>query len=358
MASRLAFSCALVALCALHAGCGGTGSADGDQLPGLPDDNGDCLESDEGCAGSDGDGNGSSGDGDPDNGGDGPSATPLYYIEAGEVTGEASRKPWSSWWYPIWEKTMFEGEGEGQLSPLEKYDAFNRKVLNRPTIAASIERDEFYDPRAETWAGLCDAWAIASIMEPEPNRARQYGEIRFEVGDQKALLLKTYENISKLPLIGDRYDGAWDDEYDDVAPHKLHQVIVSELIGNRQAFLVDEDAGPEVWNAPAWKVISQVERDAENDELVHVRTWLFLASPHVDDPNFVGTIEVTHEYTYDLEGTWEGSRFGVRSGVWTERSRWDHPDYAIVLPDQIKRGSFNRGIDVKTVDLILGRGNL
>lgn len=352
MASRVAFSCALVALCALQAGCGGTGSADGDQLAGSgPNDDGNCLESDEGCAGSDGEG------GETPNNPEDPPAQILYYVEEGEITAEASRKPWSSWWYPIWETTMFEGE-EGQLSPLEKYDAFSRKILNRPTIAASIERNDFYDPRAETWAGLCDAWAIASIMEPEPKSARQYGEIRFEVGDQKALLLKTYENISKLPLIGDRFDGAWDDEYADVAPHLLHQVIADELVGRRRAFLIDQDAGPEVWNAPAFRVISQIERDAEDEELVHVRTWLYIASPHVDDHNFVGTIEETHEYTYDLEGTWEGDRFGVRSGVWTDRSRWDHPDYAIKLPAELKRGSFNKAIDVKTVDLILGRGNL
>jgi len=254
----------------------------------------------------------------------------LFFVQEGERTAEARKKPWSSWWYPLWQDTLFKGK-ENQPSTLEKYDAYAAQFLRKTTKAAAYERDHLFDPRAASWAGLCDAWALAAILEPEPTAVAQHGQIRFTVGDQKALLLKTYEKVPALSLVGTRFDGEWDDVYDDVHPHDLHRVIETELLAKRRAFIIDEDAGPEVWNEPAWKVITRIERDASDDTVAHVRTWLFLASPHVDDRDFVGTVEDSREYTYDLVGGWDGNRFGVRSSKWTDRSQWDHPDYVIPI---------------------------
>ena len=294
-------------------------------------------------------GGNNSNDPNPDN----ASSESEYWITEGEHSAEAQKKPWSSWWYPHWQDTLFE-EKNGELAPLEKYDAFAFTV-NRRTTAAAYERASVYDPRAVTWSGLCDAWAIAAIMEPEPARALRHGQLVFRVGDLKALLLKTYENIEPLTIIGDRFNGEWDDVYADVSPHQLHRIIETELIGKRRAFIIDEDAGPEVWNEPAWKVTTRIQRVEGSPNVARVQTWLFLASPHVEDRDFVGTHDDSREYTYDLVGTWEGARFRVQSGKWTDRSQWDHPDYAIVLPERIKRGSFNPQIDTGLVDLILGR---
>ncbi len=286
--------------------------------------------------------------------GGGANSTPKsYYINAGERTAEAEKKPWSSWWYPHWQDTLFEGKNE-ERATLEKYDAF-AAMLNRPTTAAEYERTKLYDPRAVSWSGLCDAWAIASIMEPEPTQSIRRGNTIFRVGDLKALILKTYEKIPSLTNIGSRFNGEWDDEYADVSPDQLHHVIETELIAKHRAFIIDEDAGPEVWNEPAWKVTTRVEHVEGQPHIARVRTWLFLASPHVEDRDFVGTVNDSREYTYDLEGDWEGERFHVRGGRWTDRSQWDHPDYAIILPERIQRGSFNPQIDPAVVDLILQR---
>jgi len=303
-----------------------------------------------GSGGAGGVGGGGSGGG----GGSSATAQPLYWVEKGERTAQASRKPWSSWWYPLWEDTLFQGK-EGELSTLEKYDAWAEKYANQRTSAAAYERKELYQPRAASWSGLCDAWALASILEDEPRRGVQHGEMTFTVGDQKALLLKTYEKVPPLTLVGTRFDGEWDDLYEDVSPHELHRVLETELIGRKRAFIIDNDAGPEVWNEPAWKVITRIEKDEDDAEVAHVRTWLFLASPHVDDRNFVGMIEDTREYTYDLKGKWQGERFGVSSSAWTDRSQWDHPDYAIVIPDRIPRGSHNPHIRSELVDRIRRR---
>ncbi len=277
----------------------------------------------------------------------------TYYIPVGERSAEAQKKPWSSWWYPHWQDTLFQGKNN-DLSTLEKYDAFAAHV-NRRTTATEYERASLYDPRAVSWSGLCDAWAIASIMEPEPVKPLRKGDILFRVGDLKALVLKTYEKIPPLTAIGQRFNGEWNDVYADVSPNQLHHVIETELIGKRRAFIIDEDPGPEVWNEPAWKVTTRIERVENEPTLARVHTWLFLASPHVDDRDFVGTLDDSREYTYDLEGVWDGDRFQVKSGRWTDRSQWDHPDYAIILPERIQRGSFNPQIDPAIVDLIVDR---
>jgi hypothetical protein len=351
MVSRIVSTSLLLSACLVAPGCIDDGFPAPTDHP---------LQSgDSGSGGSDGaGGGGGQGEHEHPAGSGGGSSTsqdkPLYYVQAGEQQAEATKTPWSSWWYPVWDDALFQGKN-GEMSPLEKYDAYAREFMAQPTKAAEVERTQIHDARAVSWAGLCDAWAIASVLEPEPTRPLRNGTLTFSVGDQKALLLKTYENVPGLQSVGKRNDGKWDDDFEDVYPQFLHAVIMSELIEKRKAFIIDDDAGPEVWNAPAYRVITDVTRDPANDKVVHVRTYLFTASPHVDDVNFVGTKEVTHQYTYDLTGAWEGTRFGVRGGQWTDRSRWDHPDYAIILPAHVQRGSLNKEIRVDIVDRILHR---
>src|SRR5262245_42111757 len=54
-------------------------------------------------------------------------ATDVYgplYVEIGRFVGEARIKPWSSWWFPISEDTLFKETPNGDLSPLQKYDQY------------------------------------------------------------------------------------------------------------------------------------------------------------------------------------------------------------------------------------------
>jgi len=278
---------------------------------------------------------------------------PLYLSE-GKRTAEAKIKPWSSWWYPLWDDFLFQDKN-GRLAPLQKYDLFNYWFLHRRTNAAALEHDEIYDAKATSWAGLCDAWALASIMEPEPTTTRGYSSLDFSVADQKALLLKTYEKVPDLTIVGERYNGDWNDTYEDVLPHVFHRVLELELFEKGEPFIIDTDASYEVWNAPVYKAVTKVSRDAHAESVMHVQTWLVMASPHVDDYNYTGTMSVTRDYTYDLRGRWKEGKFVVDSGVWTGRSRWDHPDYIIPKPTSVARGSRNTQLDVAVVDLILGR---
>ncbi len=274
-------------------------------------------------------------------------------VEEGYFSAEASIKPWSSWWFPIWDDYLFKGRAQSQIPPLRKYDLFNYWFLRTRTNATGVERDELYQVRASSWEGLCDAWALASIMEPEPTQNVKYGPLVFTVADQKALLLKTYEDVPELEHVGERYDGRWNDDYADVYPHVLHRFLLRELFDKHLPFIMDHDASYEVWNVPVFKAFVEVKRDESSSEVIHVTTWLISASPHVDRYDYVGTKEESRQYTYDLGGHWEGSSFVVISGSWTGRSRWDHPDYLIPKPEKVTRKSRNREINVRTVDLIL-----
>ncbi|MRG91009.1 hypothetical protein [Polyangium spumosum] len=275
-------------------------------------------------------------------------------VMAGERSGEATIKPWSSWWFPTWDDFLF-AERDGELSPLQKYDRYSSTVLRKTTTAAAYERENLYGRHASSWSGLCYAWALASILEPEPKGEVTHGSLHFAVGDLKALLLKTYEAVKDPPTVGDRNDGAWDDEYEDILPHVFHRVLVRELFQKQRPFIMDKDAGYEVWNVPVYKAITKIERDASARDVVHVRTVVFVASPDVESYDHVGTEATTREYTYDLRGVWVGDRFLVREGAWTENSRWDHPDFLILPPDRVTRASFNPEIDIATVDAILER---
>jgi hypothetical protein len=283
-------------------------------------------------------------------------ATELYgplYVKSGELTAESTTKPWSSWWFPVWQDTLFARTSDGDPAPLEKYDRYCRKALWKNTSAAEFERTQIYDARAEGWGGLCHAWALASIMTAEPARGVTRNGIHFTVADLKALLLKTYENVPDLKHFGRRNFGNWDDNYADIAPDQFHSLLQAELFKKGLPFLMDYDAGEEVWYAPVWKASTRITQDKKQPDVVHVETWLLSASADVDK-NYVGTQAVSRRYTYDLVGTWQADqRFLVKSGQWTDRSRWDHPDYLIAKPETVKRASRNSQIDAAVVDAIV-----
>jgi hypothetical protein len=283
-----------------------------------------------------------------------PYASVTYTVSEGEYTAQATLTPWSSWWFPTYDDFLY-AEQNGVPAPLQKYDTYAKLFFNRTTSAAAKEREVAESDHQESWAGLCYAWALASIMEPEPKTPRVYGSLRFEVGDLKALLLKTYEAVKDVRMVGDRNDNSWDDVYADVSPHYFHQVLLAELFQKQRAFIIDRDAGHEVWNMPIYRATTKITRDAAVREVMHVRTVIFVATPDVKEYDFVGTQATTREYTYDLRGKWRNNQFFVEGGSWTGASRADHPDFILLPPDKVERATQNPELDIAIVDSILGK---
>ncbi len=277
-------------------------------------------------------------------------------VKEGITKGESDIVPWSSWWFPIKEQFMFEPQNN-DLSPLGKYDVYVKERYDEYSEARYFEQKFLYDPAQVSWAGLCHAWAIASIVAPEPDTPRTMSGVRFDVDDQKAILLKTFENPIDVQYFGDRFDGQFDDEYEDIYPEQFHKMVQKHLFDMKKPFVMDYDASYPVWTVPVYKVRFDIKREAEDS--VRVGAWITMASPHVDSPSYVGTRSVMKAYKYRLLGKWVGDEFHVNGGEWLEDSIIDHPDYLMAYPENVKRLSLNDEINIEYVDEILGmRGQL
>lgn len=279
-------------------------------------------------------------------------------IETGEFTAVSTDKPWSSWWYPARDTYLFQPTSRGP-APLQKYDAFVESETGTPGGAADFERDKLFDPNAASWEGLCNAWSAASLLSPEPLAGATIDDVSFGVGDLKALLVKTYEQVDGLKQFGQRYNGIEGDDFADLYPDQFHKFLMVELFGKKRPFIMDKDPGIPVWNTPVWKAMLRIDPDAANAHIMHVDAWVFGASPFVDSYDYVGTLSVGYEYTYDLYGTLdEANLFHVVYGKWTGDSVEDHPDFVVQLPaSQGVDGhrSNNKALDSRTVERLLER---
>jgi hypothetical protein len=302
----------------------------------------------------------------------GPSVIALGSLPFESELVSARRKPWSSFWFPAVDRDLFD-DGKGE-SALEKYDLFRATATGEDSRAASWERDR-YRPTAARWEGLCDAWAIASILFPEPRRERSFRlnggyrglenrKVAYSVGDQKALLLKTVENLSPeaLKFYGEKFSGdhkSW--FFPDLLPQELHRFVEKQIFERRAPFVMDHDPGVEVWNEPVYKANFSMKPVPGEEGAVFVRLWLYSAAPWKrEEKDKTGTREVVREYNYYLRGRVEGGRLTVESGEWAKGdlvdSRQDHPDYVFTVdPGAVKRRSRNPEIDASMVDQILGR---
>lgn len=287
------------------------------------------------------------------------------------ILATANLKPWSSWWFPKNDDFLFKDIDSSRLSTLSKYDKVRQKRFGNSGSASNFERQE-YNPMSAPWEGLCDAWALASISKPEPKNPVTISitsdkNIKFEIYDLKALLLKTYEAAedSDLRYYGQKFTGdyrGW--IFPDLFPEQFHRFLEIQLFEKKQAFIMDYDAGIEIWNVPVFKANFTMDILPSNPNAVFVRTWLYSAESVLDnEKDFVGTREGVREYDYVLEGNRDiNGNLVIKSGYWVKGpdgidSRKNHPDYVIQVsdPNKLVRKSWNPEIDVKLVDEILNK---
>jgi hypothetical protein len=283
---------------------------------------------------------------------------------------EARVKPWSSWWYPKFEDTLFSSATG--LSPLEKIDLYRDAHFQakRPEGmgAAPFEKRK-QDTRALAWEGMCNAWSLASILAPEPREPRTFRigkkDVTFSVGDQKALLLKTFEGLSdnEVQVYGQKFTG--NDEgwiHPDIFPDQFHRFVEVQLFERKKPFIMDHDAGVEIWNVPVYKANYSMGPVEGMPNAVQVRMWLYSASStQKSEMDFVGTKETIREYHYILFGEpMPDGTLEINSGIWIKGpngidSRKDHPDYFLTVSESAlaARQSFNPYVQADLVDRIL-----
>ena len=122
---------------------------------------------------------------------------------------------------------------------------------------------------------------MASVMEKEPVREVVLKGVQFRIQDLKALLIKSYELSNIKEYFGQRNDAHWDSVHEDIYPEQFHRFVQVELFQKKLPFLMDIDAGYQIWNVPVYKLQTKIVKDAKDPEIVHVSTWAHFASPFV-----------------------------------------------------------------------------
>ena len=239
----------------------------------------------------------------------------------------------------------------GVTSPLKKYDQYLKSKGKRSNVEKE-EKHLFYQSNVldkSDWAGLCHAWALASIIEQEPTQPKVANGITFSVADQKALILKSYDKIlDGQEYFGERYSGGRSD-IDDIGPHEFHAMLMNEL-GNGRAFIIDHDPELEVWNVPVYEAEIEMREDFEGDR-IEVTAYVKTAKSLDVDPNYVGLeVEERIYYYYLYTGPGDNGETIVYNGEWIYESVDDHPDFLIkVNPRKVKTESYNRNIQKSVI---------
>ncbi|POM57549.1 Hypothetical protein PHPALM_37919 [Phytophthora palmivora] len=287
-----------------------------------------------------------------------------------------TQSPWAGSNWPTYLDSMNYEWNKGEPSPAEKYaTAFG---LNMTTFKDSVSFQnginslkkriecttdkECFDPDVDTlggciptWYGMGHAWAPAAIDEKEPNCPVTYNDVTFQSMDIKALLTDVYydANISSV-FTGSRYVGYNDsiDEYGshtdysycDLNPGYFH-IASANLLGLlNTTFIIDREAGTEVWNQPvvSFEVYEQTimatEKAAEAfykldkymwnpnaTSIVYIKSHLsWVNTDSVLAPSQNEDLTVRGDFTYLLE---LNDKEEIIGGEWLNGSNNNHPDF-------------------------------
>jgi hypothetical protein len=233
----------------------------------------------------------------------------------------ANVTPWSGYWFPLTKG--------GVLASLKKYDE-----IMGTSRAVAWEQSHHSGQHAADWAGFCNGWSAASILEKEPTAAKDVRDahgnrVRLSVADQKALLAVAHYS-DDVEKIGDRNrnpNAAVNSaEYQDIAPDRLWNYLRSHIQQSGAPIIIDAAANTQVWNYPVYRYrVSWHADPAGPSGQVKAHMTLWMADDAVD-ANFVGTRVLTKEY--DFVCRMHGKTIVESSGKWIGQSVVEHPDFA------------------------------
>ena len=261
------------------------------------------------------------------------------------------KRPWSGFWYPFSNDVLYKDYN----SPLGKYDQLVLKLDQ--TSSSRDEEQNYYKGFSPTsWEGLCDAWAIASIITEEPTEPKTIMGIKFSVPDLKALLTFSHQKYPyKQYGITYRGNAETDGTFQDIKPEAFHKIIVSVLKKQKRAVVIDDMAGVEVWNKPLFRYRWKVVKDPENNDAFLVKGYPWLVrerSKETDKPtSLMDTVAPVYSYRlYVDKETVKNNKYLVVAGEWIGDSYKDHSDTVKVLDNNGAIGShnkeFNKNIEI------------
>jgi hypothetical protein len=254
-------------------------------------------------------------------------------IAAAEIQPNA----WSGWWWPAYTgvgPTLFAPSG-----PLDKYDQYALALNGVDPGTRDWERASVFFPNT-AWAGHCNGFAAAALLEPEPTQPVTALGVSFSVADLKGLLVDYH--------FGDGAAWSFGDDTTEVNPARFHSTLLDWVAGRDKGFAVTYDlGGGEVWSYPLYRFTSQWAPDQVEAGLWHVTTTVWMADMAVP-ADFTGTRPYPgpdgKTFTYDLQGdprhpddgTWTGSsasgQFAHPSRIWYPDAHLRNPDPRLVSP--------------------------
>jgi hypothetical protein len=264
------------------------------------------------------------------------------------AAADAEQRPWSGWWWPASDgmgATLFAANG-----PLEKYDRYVTLVTGESPGTRAWEREQLYFP-GNLWAGHCNGFAAAALLEPEPTEPKEILGITFSVGDLKGLLVDYH--------FGDAAAWAFPDADNDLDPADFHGALLNWMQVEGKGFVMTFDlGGGEVWSYPAYRFESEWTLDPVQNGVWRVKTTVWMADMEVP-PNFVGLKPFPGPAGKILEYTLEGDPRNPSGGAWTGASRqgrFAHPGriwYPEPLVRNLDRELVSPGLDRETVANII-----
>lgn len=244
---------------------------------------------------------------------------------------------------PTREELLFmTPEQIAELSPTEKFDIY----LGRYDYPLKNDVSTVANKNAESWEGICNGWAPASVNhnEPVPKTVRNADgvEIRFGSSDIKALLSYYYAFVHKVEStqqIGSRCPrgNGWfnwnNDCKNDLDAGTFHIIMANKAGRQNRSFMVDIERYKEVWNHPIVSYNSEIQHESaagKNDpegtvKVVQIKSLVqFLNSSRRNTWTPVrGTPDqrlIPREYVYDLYLDKENKIIG---GDWVSKQRPD-----------------------------------
>jgi len=255
--------------------------------------------------------------------------------------------PWSGWWWPA-----FDGVGPTLYapdSPLDKYDRYVAAVTGESPSTRAWERQTLYFP-STAWAGHCNGFAAAALLEPEPAAPVDVLGITFTVADLKGLLVDYHFGDAAAWSFGE--DGHVD-------PADFQRMLLDWVQVTGKGFVLTFDmGGGEVWSYPVTGFASQWRMDSTEDNTWQVTTTVWMADMDVP-AGFVGTKPYPGPAGKTFEYTLHGDPRHPTDGVWTgpsRQGRFAHPGRIWYPEPTVRNGErelVSPGLDRQTLANIL-----
>jgi hypothetical protein len=214
--------------------------------------------------------------------------------------------------------------------PLDRYDRYVEQLGRPNPSTVEWERGEIRFARV-AWAGHCNGWAAASLLEPEPTTDRTLNGITFTVADQNGLLTSYHFADAAAWAVGS------DDQ--DATAAEVHRSLLSWIGGQKNGlvFTFKPSGNEEVWSYPAYRFETVIGPDPFEADVWHVKTTVWLVDNDVP-AGMVGSRPWPSADGKVLSYTLRGDPYNPASGEWdaSTNGRFGRP-YMVWYPDPVNR---------------------